>query len=238
MTYSFGEVAWGSEVEIDKKPAAKTSDLYMRLKDGDNELRIVTPMYQYTFHKYKPNETDKGYGTKIRCSATKENGGNCALCKAGEKVSLGWYIGVIDRASNSYKILSMSKLAMTQLLALVRNIKHWGDPTKYDINIIQNPNGGPTAFYNVQGIGKSPLSPEDQVLKDKADLEFLKARVVPPTPEDTLDKMNKVLSGEPLWLSKEEFAAKNKKGGAAATPAKKKTVVPVVADDEEFEEVN
>lgn len=234
MSISFGEINWDTNIdsEIDNKKSVNTKDLYMKLKNGDNEVRIVTPAYKYSIHQYKPNEDDKGFGQKINCSATKENGGDCPLCKIGEKPSQKYYVGVIDRSTNTYKILNMSKMAMQQLSNYVKDQKYWGDPTKYDINIKQNPNGGPTGYYAVMPLGKSPLSPEDQVLKDKADLEYLKSRIVPPSPELVKEQMEKVLAGEPLWTPKQNKQAPQQV--RKPVPAKKAPVP--VAEDEDFQD--
>ncbi|MCZ2224499.1 MAG: hypothetical protein LC122_12820 [Chitinophagales bacterium] len=221
MTYSFGEVSWDSELEVGKK-TANTKDLYLKLEPGDNEVRIITPAYQYVMHRYKANEDDKGYGVRINCSATKENGGDCPLCKQGDKVKVRWLVGVINRKTGKYQILDLAYQAMMQIKKLRDNAR-WGDPTKYDVNISVDP-GNPSAYYTVQPLGKEPLSAEDNLIKDKADLDYLRSKASPLTPEQVKEKMENAA----------KFAEKDNKKGVQK-PATKK--VPVVKmDDEEFED--
>ena len=83
---------------------------------------------------------------------------------------------------------------MSGIKVLNENKKHYGDPSKYDIDVVVNPNGGPTDYYKVVGLPKEPLSPEDQVIRDKVDLEDLKRRVHPPTVEKVFIVTGKQIS--------------------------------------------
>ena len=85
---------------------------------------------------------------------------------------------------------------MQSINSLASNTKHFGDPTKYDINIKVNPNGGATGYYTVQGIPKEPLTAEDQVLADNADLDELKRQVTPYTAEQVLKRIEKINNGD------------------------------------------
>jgi hypothetical protein len=87
-----GEVSWDDELPQDNK-FTNSKDLFLRLDRGPdgNELRIITPPFQYLSHKYK-REGDAGFGQKINCSAEH---GSCPLCAQGDKAKPRWLFGVI-----------------------------------------------------------------------------------------------------------------------------------------------
>jgi len=142
---TFGEISWDDEVPGDRKE--NTKDLFLRLTEGSNEVRIVTRPYQYLVHKYKkdPNNA-KDFGTKISCSSVH---GSCVLCGQGDRAKPRWLLGVIDRKTGSYKVLDVGYAAFQQVRKLAKNPK-WGDPTKYDIDILVDPHGGATGYYTCQ----------------------------------------------------------------------------------------
>lgn len=53
-TQIFGEVAWNDDLGgQDGKKFANSKDLFLRLDEGPNEIRLVTQPYQYLVHKFK-----------------------------------------------------------------------------------------------------------------------------------------------------------------------------------------
>jgi hypothetical protein len=224
---TFGEVSWNDDVFAGEggKKTTNSKDLFLRLDEGANEVRILTQPFQYFVHKYK-KEGDAGFGQKVQCSAIH---GSCPLCATGDKAKPRWLLGVISRKTNSYKILDISFAVFSQIRKYNKNPK-FGDPSKYDINIEVDKNGGATGYYSVQAMSKEPLSAADQVIKDgQVDMDDLKRRVTPPSPEivqKRLDKINGVAT------STAPVAAKTTT--KAATP---KAVTPAVSmtDDEELE---
>jgi len=231
-TYSFGEVSWDSGSNNNKSKNMK--DLFLRLMPGNNVLRIVTPAFQYVVHKYKA-EGEKGYGRKVVCSATKDDPA-CPLCEAGDKAKRKWYVGVIDRKTQSYKIMDISYTVFQQIGALV-NDKMWGDITTYNINILVKPEAGATGYYTVMPYGKEPLSAEDQVMLDKSlDLDQLKKLSTPLTykaVEEKIQKIHEGLNSNPSGL------VQSKPTQVAKKPvAKGKVEVPVADESEEFEDYN
>lgn len=224
---TFGEVSWNDDVfPGDNKKQTNSKDLFLRLNEGPNEIRILTQPHQYLVHKYK-KEGDPGFGQKVQCSAIH---GSCPLCADGDKAKPRWLLGVITRKDNTYKILDISFAVFSQIRKLNKNPK-FGDPTKYDINIEVDKNGGATGYYSVQAYSKEALSATDQVIKDSIDFDDLKRRVTPPTPEKVqarLDKINGVTTnGAPATSAPAPAAAK--KSTKAAAPAVSMT------DDEELE---
>lgn len=222
---TFGEVSWNDDVfpGSEGKKNTNSKDLFLRLEEGSNEMRLVTQPFQYLVHKYK-KEGDSGFGQKVSCSSIH---GSCPLCDLNDKAKPRWLLGVISRKTGTYKILDISFAVFSQIRKLARNTQRWGDPTKYDVDIVVDKNGGATGYYSVQPISKEPLSAADQKIKDDADLDDLKRRVTPPDAafvQKRMDKINGVADAAP--------AAKK------ATSAKTAAKAPAVSmtDDEELNE--
>lgn len=184
----FGEISWEEAGNSSEKKNNNYKDVFLRLENGSNELRLITKPFQYLVHKYKP-EGDKGFGKNVRCSAIN---GSCPLCETGDKAKTRWYLGVITRNTNTYKLLDISFSVFSQIKKLAQNTKRWGDPTKYDIDIIVDKNGGATGYYSVQAVGKEPLTAADMKIQDSVDIEDLKRRVAPPTYEQVQKRLEKI----------------------------------------------
>ena len=244
-----GEITWEEEVPGDNRADGK--DTFLRLDEGSNEMRLVTHPYQQMVHKYK-KEGDPGFGQKIPCSKTKipgtEEFTTCPLCDEGDRPKPRWLLGVISRKTNTYKILDISYSVFSQIRKLARNTQRWGDPTKYDIDIVVDKKGGATGYYSVQPISKEPLSATDQQIKDNVDLDDLKRRVTPPTAEyvqKRIDRVNGInVDAAPAPAHAAAPASLSKNGGSSApspAPAKTakgvtKTPPPVMLTDDEDEE--
>lgn len=221
MNTTFGEVSWEDDVfgASDKKPQ---KDLWLRLDDGSNEVRLVTQPFQYLCHKYK-KEGAPGFGTKINCSAVH---GSCPLCEMGDKAKARWLLGVISRKTNTYKILDVSYTVFTAIRKLAKTPR-WGNPQLFDLDIIVDRNAGSTGYYTVQPIPKEPLSAADQVIKDSIDLEDLKRRVTPPKPDQVQQRLDKINSDDGG-----QIAPKSNVKAAAKTQPKGK-VQPVAIEEDE-----
>ena len=229
MTTVFGEVSWNDDVfPGDNKKQTNSKDLFLRLNEGPNEIRILTQPHQYLVHKYK-KAGDTGFGQKVQCSAAN---GSCPLCATGDKAKPRWLLGVITRKDNTYKILDISFAVFSQIRKLNKNPK-FGDPTKYDINIEVDKNGGATGYYSVQAYSKEALSAADQVIKDSIDFDDLKRRINPPMPDRVQARMDKIdgvtTSGAPATSAPAPAAAGKKSANKAAAPAVSMT------DDEELD---
>lgn len=219
---TFGEISWNDDVfagSEGKKVNAK--DLFLRLEEGSNELRLITQPFQYLVHKVKKDPNNpKDFGQKVSCSAIH---GSCPLCDMGDKAKARWLLGVISRKTGTYKILDVSYAVFSQIRKLARNVQRWGDPTKYDIDIIVDKAGGPTGYYSVQPISKEPLSASDQAIKDNdVDLDDLKRRVTPLSAEQVAARVEKITGHLPTATS----------SVAKSTVVKKTATVSVDGDDE------
>lgn len=227
---TFGEVNWNDDVfPGDNKQRTNSKDLFLRLDEGANEIRLLTQPHQYLVHKYK-KEGDTGFGQKVQCCAIH---GPCPLCAMGDKAKPRWLLGVISRKTGTYKILDISFAVFSQIRKLNKNAK-FGDPTKYDINVEVDKNGGATGYYSVQAYSKEPLSAADQVIKDSIDFDDLKRRVTPPTPDKVQARMDKIngvtTTGAPAPSAPATTPAAAKKSTKAAAPAVSMT------DDEELDQ--
>jgi len=193
----YGLVSWD---EVDTSIGGKSQkdlnrELFLHLEDGSNKVRVLTKPHQYMVHTYK-EPGDQGWGYKVMCS---KHNGRCVLCDRAEKFKASgekelfsqqkakkrWLIGVIDRKTDSYKILDISYSIFSALKELNQE-EAWGNPETYEINIKVNKNGGATGFYTVLPIEKRPLSASDLEIKKKAmdDLtDELVSRCQPPTSE-------------------------------------------------------
>lgn len=229
---TFGEVSWEEDVQgIGNSKQTNNKDTWLRLEEGSNEMRLVTQPYQFLVHRYK-KEGDPGYGQKINCSSIHKS---CPVCDLGDKVKPRWLLGVISRKTGTYKILDVSFAVFSQIRKLARNTQRWGDPTKYDIDIVVDKNGGATGYYSVQPISKEPLSAADQKIKDDADLDDLKKRVTPPTPDQVQKRLDK-LNGDTPTVAPQ---SSNKKAASAPSkPSPKVQQVVMEDDDESFPDYN
>lgn len=187
MTANYGLTNW-EDVEIKQPQANKQKELYMKLEDGQNKIRILTKPHQYLVHHYKTNEKDPGFGVRILSSI---HHGSDPLIDRGLKPRRRWLVGIIDRKTDSYKILDMSVSVFKSIQNLTRN-EDWGDPSQYDITINVDKNGGPNGYYTVIPNSKKPLSAADIEIKQQIDLEDLKRRCTPPTPEQVEERVRAV----------------------------------------------
>lgn len=228
---TFGEVSWSDDVfGGDKKNANNNKDLFLRLDEGSNEMRIVTQPFQYLVHKIKKDPNNpKDFGQKVSCSTAH---GSCPACETGDKAKPRWLLGVISRKTGTYKVLDISFAVFSQIRKYARNTARWGDPTKYDIDIVVDKNGSPMSYYSVQAISKEPLSAADQMIKDAADIDDLKRRVTPLTPDQVQKRMNKILGlADDASATAALLASTAKK---AASKAAVKTPAVSMTDDEEL----
>lgn len=187
---NFGKTSWDAEVN---KPKKSSKDLFMKLKEGDNQVRIITKPYEYAVHFYKAHEDDPGFGERILSSSYH---GKDPIVDKGFKPKSRYLVGIIDRSTQSYKILDLSISAFKGIQEIVRD-SDWGDPCQYDINIKVDKNGGPNGYYSVIPKSKKALSAAELEIKESIDLEDLKRRCTPPTPEQVEERMKEVDSKSP-----------------------------------------
>lgn len=229
----YGETEWSDDGQSDKVE-------FMKLKEGSNNVRVITKPFRFFTHKVKfsndPN-TKGGGGRPVRCG--EEN--SCVLCKKvnGKGVDLPdnlevetskprWYVGIIDRdAKNAVKILEIGKLVRGKLKGLAES-KKWGDPRFYDVDITKDSNAkAATDYYNVvpDPTDKGPLSPEDEKIAATCNVDDLKNRCNPFTEQQIRDAIDKYAD----WIEAALTAADKGKKSAKKVETRK----PATEDDDE-----
>ena len=188
-----GEVSW-TETMFDPSSKKSGKDTFLRLVPGSNVIRLLTLPYQYYQHKHIV-DGGKKYGYRVNCSVTH---GSCSLCEQGNKAKRRWFLGVIDRKTNAYKILDIGYSVFKSISTFAKD-GDWGDPSQYDFDIVVDPNGGATGYYTVCPKPKKPLSAADLIIREENDPEELSRRTSPPTPDKVREKLaaiaNEIASG-------------------------------------------
>lgn len=192
----YGEMEWDDNYGDKAEKKVNNKDLFLRLDEGPNKIRLLTKPHQYITHKGVKAVGDRGFGQKVMCS-NPDGKGSCPLCDQGHKANARWFFGVIDRKTGAYRLLDTSYQVYSQIKKYANN-EEWGDPLKYDLNIIVDKNGGPTGYYSVQPVPHKPLSAADQAIQ--VDFEDLKRRVSPFTVEQVQKKLEKLLDGGTLFI--------------------------------------
>jgi hypothetical protein len=188
MNQKHGEMGWNDSSFASGESRGSGGggkDRFLKLKPGSNLIRVLTAPYQYYQHKYK-FEGEKGFGHRIPCSA---KFGSCPVCAKGDKPKKRWYLGVIDRSSNSYKILDVSWSVLSDIQTYAQDAD-WGNPIEYDFDIVVNPHGGPQNYYKAVAKPKRPLSATDLVQKEQVNIEYLESRCAPPDPSKVEERFS------------------------------------------------
>ena len=184
-TNKYGMVSWDEVETQTTSPNQSRRDLFMRLDAGSNIVRILTKPHEYLMHRYKSDQNDPGYGERVLSSIYH---GRDPLMERGLKPKRRWLVGIIDRITQSYKILDMGVSIFKGIQALVRD-EDLGDPTQFEVDIKVDKQGGPTGYYTVTPKRPKPLTPADLEIKQMADLEELKRKCTPPTPEQVEERI-------------------------------------------------
>lgn len=188
--HKFGTTDWNEDTGPRKGGKFENGDnktQYMKLVNGSNFVRIVTDPKRYITHKYKEKD-DKGYGDWVKCSAPLH--GSCPLCDRGDKPKKRWLVGCIDRASNQYRILDISSLIYDQIKTL--NKSKWGDPKRYDVEIVMDDKAQAANFYKVLPQMPEALSTADLALVKTVNEDDLLRRCTPPEPAWVLSRINTI----------------------------------------------
>lgn len=235
MNNLHGEIGWSDNVNFggDKDKKKLSKDAWLHLDEGSNIVRLITNPHQYVVHKgIKVLNSPKGkkdFGRKVSCSIEH---GSCPLCAKGYKQSTRWYLGVIDRKSGQTKILDISYQVYNPIRQLNKKTDVWGDPQKYDIDIIVDKNNI-QQYYQVQPIPHKPLTPAEQKQRDEFDVAELVRRCDPFTPE-AVQKIVDGIVGDGELAPPPEVKAKDSGAGKTAS----KSSAPPVVDMTDEESVD
>jgi hypothetical protein len=218
MTTKYGETDWN---ENSGSGGGKAE--FLRLSEGENRFRVITKPFKYSTHKNVKPVDEKGYGRKVPCSANEETGETCPLCEMGHKAKRMYMLGVIDRKTDTYKVIDISWSIFSPIKGFV-NDPIWGPPESFDIKVKKNPHStGPSDFYLVSPIPHTPLSIDDQQKRDTADTEYLKSKTTPMARTGVEKILEKVLAGGALFIPPVEERMDNKQ---PARSTRKASTVP------------
>lgn len=171
-----GEIDWNSG-DAGSGGGGKTD--FMRLSQGTNTVRIMGNPYQfYTNWVVLPDGSKKKYNSPIGDPELLE-----MLEEKDFKRKARWFVKVLDRADDKFKLLEIGPQIYNAVKAIFNNPK-WGKVTEYDIDIIRA-KPGTNPLYSVQPNPKEKLSSD---FKD-AFIEFndsvnLEALTKPADPEE------------------------------------------------------
>lgn len=148
MSISFGEIDWNS---AETKTQNSNTNMYMRLKEGDNDVRILSNPIQYYVHWV---ETDQG---KRKITSPIDHPELVTkLEDRGFRRQVRWILKVIDRSDNKPKLLEVGSQIFNGMVAIIQNPK-WGSASKYDITIKRLP-AGSQPLYQVTPNPKENIS--------------------------------------------------------------------------------
>lgn len=184
MSNITGEVSWTDTVSgaAEKRDG---KDTFLRLAKGSsNIVRILTLPHQYYQHKYMVEGGNK-YGYRVNCAGT-----GCPLCAKGDKPKRRWFLGVIDRKTNSYRVLDIGYSVFKSIQGFAKD-DDWGLPDQYDIDIVADAVPSPD-MYRAVCKPKKPLSTSDLALREQNDPEDLVRRTAPPTVEKVQERLNNI----------------------------------------------
>jgi hypothetical protein len=180
-----GAVSWTETVFDNSK---KGKDTFLRLNPGSNRIRLLTLPHLYHQHRYEP-AGGKKYGYRINCSRT-EAEKSYPLCEQQNKAKRRWFVGVIDRATGTYKTLDIGYAVFKSIQTLAKSA--WGTPDHYDVDIIVDPQGGPQGYYFVSPMPPTPLTAADLALQEQNPSSELESKVEAPSPQRVQERLNKI----------------------------------------------
>lgn len=188
----YGKSSWGDKPGQGAK-SKYNNDRMMKLQDGQNKVRIITDPYRFLYHKEEFANDPSKFGRKIRCATD-----GCPLCASGSKVKEGWVVGVIDRATNTYKLLEIGSKIYTDIQGIMET-EGYENLQEYDLIIKKNPKGGASNFYQVLPGKKAPLSADDVEKVDQINEAELDEFINPISAEDVTNSIIRIKN----WIAKQ-----------------------------------
>ena len=134
----------------------------MKLVDGENKIRIVTPTYYFRKH----NSQEGGKFKSVICI-----GENCPLCAEGDRAKSRYAWVIIDRKDGQAKILEVGWSVYEQMLSLAKD-EEYGDLNTYDLKIKKSGEGLGTSYAVVASPKKTDITKAELDLVGKADIDL------------------------------------------------------------------
>lgn len=145
-------VDWGN---LSEEANTGSDANFMKLQDGDNQVRIVSSPAKLFIHWEKDVD---GKWHKIVCNGTS----TCPICQKGIAPKARFLMNVLDRKDdNKVKLLEVGATIAAQLGALVKD-PDYGSPVNYDIKIAKSGSGLNTTYSVTPRPKKTPLTDEEK----------------------------------------------------------------------------
>lgn len=143
----FGEIDWNS---ADVKDGSGKTDFMKLESNSKSRVRVMGNPTQYYVHWVESASGKRKFNSPV---------GDAKLVKqlenAGFKRKPSWFIKVLDRSDNQFKLLEIGSQIFSGIKALVAE-SEWGPITGYDINIHRG-SPGQQPLYRVTPCPKAAL---------------------------------------------------------------------------------
>lgn len=173
-----GEIDWN---DADFSGKGKTD--YMKLKEGENDVRVMGNPIQSYVHWVT---TSDGKQKKI-VSPSNSPQLLKKLEDSGFRRQTNWIVKILDRDGDSFKLMEIGSQIYKGIQMLANNPK-WGKVTAYDISINKGPKGQ-QPLYNVTPNPRETLDPKFKQefieFNDKLNID----RMITPMPSEEIAKM-------------------------------------------------
>lgn len=130
-----GEIDW-NEADLPSPKGQGGKNDYMRLKEGENVVRIMgNPIQTYIHWVTLPDGTQRKIVSPSSSPSLVKR-----LEEAGFRRQPNWIIKVLDRTDDEFRLLEIGNQIYKGIQTLFNNPK-WGKVTGYDISINRGPKG-------------------------------------------------------------------------------------------------
>jgi hypothetical protein len=177
-----GEIDW-NEADLPSPKSGGGKNDYMRLKEGENVVRIMgNPVQTYIHWVTLPDGTQRKIVSPSNSPTLVKK-----LEEAGFRRQPNWIIKVLDRSDNEFKLLEIGNQIYKGIQTLFNNPK-WGKVTGYDISI----NRGPKGQQPLYSVTPNPKESLESTFKQKF-IDFNDRinldKLISPMPADEVSKM-------------------------------------------------
>ena len=177
---TFGEIDWNSG----DTGSGEKKNLYMRLTEGENVVRIMgNPIQFYVHWVTTPDGSKRKVVSPINSPSLVTR-----LEDSGFRRQAKWMIKVLDRSDDDFKVLEVRSQIYNGVRALYNNPK-WGKVTAYDLSVMRGPKGS-QPLYSVTPNPKEKLDSsfksKFQEFNESLDMEKL---IAPATVEFVCETM-------------------------------------------------
>ena len=196
-----------------------SESLFVRLDEPRTQVRVLGDPVVYARHWTK---STTGGNCTVKCpdfgSITHKT---CPVCAMNEKPRIRAIFPVIERKTNSVKLLDIPQTVAAQIKAL-KNNADWGDPLNYDITIQKNKVAKRTDYQVLPASTRVPLAQNEEVMVRNflAKIDY-KGYALPHTPEEIIA----ILNGHPI--QKPGFASAGSYAGPQLAQAPNYTQAPM-----------